>query len=126
MASPIRAFLPTGPALGSRWQPHDGMARLAANGDINDVEWHTGAAARPAWRRGGAARRTGNDPGAGPGQTKAPPTMMFRTSSHGDPCERLWVCVGCPFASPPVPCISYWSGPETASRFAQKSVVMAW
>ena len=39
------------------------------------------------------------------GQSNAAPTMIFRISSHGDPCEIEFVCVGWPLASPPVPCI---------------------
>ena len=27
-------------------------------------------------------------------QSNAAPTMIFRISSHGDPCEILFVCVG--------------------------------
>jgi hypothetical protein len=51
--------------------------------------------------------------------------MMSRINNHGLPCEIELVWVDCPLASPPVPCISQCSGPETASRLAQKSVVMA-
>ncbi len=52
--------------------------------------------------------------------------MIFRIRSHGEPCEMLLVCVGWPFASPPVPniCQDSWL-PEIASRLPQKSVVIA-
>ena len=58
-------------------------------------------------------------------QAKAAPTRIFRIRSHGDPWEMLLVCVGCPLASPPVPNIRQDSLPEMASRFPQKSVVIA-
>src|SRR5262245_58057676 len=55
----------------------------------------------------------------------AAPTMIFLIRMYGDPCEMLLVCVGCPFASPPVPNMRHESWPPSASRFAQKSVVIA-
>ena len=58
-------------------------------------------------------------------QSNAAPTMIFRISVHGLPCEIEFVCVGWPFASPPVPCFWYSPGPVTASRLPQKSVVIA-
>src|SRR5688572_23759754 len=58
-------------------------------------------------------------------QSNAAPVMMFRINNHGEPCEIAFVCVGCPLASPPVPNIWYSFGPVVASRFAQKSVVIA-
>ncbi len=36
-------------------------------------------------------------------QSKAAPTIILRIRIHGEPCEIEFVCVGCPFASPPVP-----------------------
>jgi hypothetical protein len=36
-------------------------------------------------------------------QSNAAPTIIFLISSHGEPCEMEFVCVGWPFASPPVP-----------------------
>ena len=56
-------------------------------------------------------------------QSNAAPTMILRINSQGDPCEIELVCVGCPFASPPVPCICHSC--VTASRLPQKSVVIA-
>src|SRR5262245_36731297 len=58
-------------------------------------------------------------------QEYAAPTMIFLIRMYGDPCEMLLVCVGCPFASPPVPNIRHELWSPMASRFAQKSVVIA-
>ena len=55
----------------------------------------------------------------------AAPTMILRMRSHGEPCEMLLIWVGCPFASPLVPNICHDSLPEMASRWPQKSVVIA-
>src|SRR5258708_2021913 len=51
----------------------------------------------------------------------AAPTMIFLIRMCGDPCEILLVCVGWPFASPPVPNIFHVSWLPMRSRFAQKS-----
>jgi hypothetical protein len=48
-------------------------------------------------------RRLTNLRGAGQRQSNAAPTISFLINNHGDPCEIEFVCVGCPFASPPVP-----------------------
>ena len=55
----------------------------------------------------------------------AAPTMIFLIRMCGEPCEMLLVWVGWPFASPPVPNICHVSWLPIASRFAQKSVVIA-
>src|SRR6266511_4203138 len=59
------------------------------------------------------------------GYAYAAPTMIFRIRHGADPCDGWFDCTGCPLASPVRPWCSHVSGGPTASRFAQKSVVIA-
>ena len=58
-------------------------------------------------------------------QLYAAPTIIRLIRHHGEPCDGWLICTGWPLASPVVPNISQCSFPVIASRFCQKSVVIA-